>query len=189
MSVGVASSCVVIAGSLMLCSCASPYFVQDPRALVIDREEVPRLLKSLRCELATYIAANNQRNIMFAAEAKVRGIDSAEAKYQYFEIDPTHFGAVDVSLQVQDSLGLGSGTDYERSSPNGGGTHMHTLTLGPTGGDQSTYLATWNFIVPQDAITLRPAPEAFECRWRSLRRAQLMEGQVTSRPRPTTRSR
>lgn len=151
-------SWTILAGSLLLCACSSPYFVQDPRALVIDRDEVPHFLKSLRCELATYIAANNQRNIMFAAEAKTHGLESAEAKYQYYEIDPRAFGAVNLTLQVQDNLGLGNGTQYERSSPSSTPTHLHTLMLGPTAGDQSTYAATWGFILPQDALMLRASP-------------------------------
>ena len=71
-----------LAGAILLGSCASPYFVHDPRTLVVDREEVPRLLKSLRCELITFIAANNQRNMMFQAEAKLNGIRSAIAKFR-----------------------------------------------------------------------------------------------------------
>lgn len=151
-------SAAALLGSLCLGSCASPYFVHDPRTLVVDRQQVPRLLKSLRCELATFIAANNQRNILFAAEAKVRGIRSAAEKYQYFEIDPKRFGVVNVSLQIQDTLGLQSGTQFDRLWTNDGGVHTHFLNIGPTASDQSTYLAMWTFVVPQDAITLRAAP-------------------------------
>lgn len=160
----------VLAASLCLASCASPYFVHDPQTLMVNREEVPRLLKSLRCELATYIAANNQRNMMFVAEAKVDGIQSASEKYQYFEIDPKLFGVVNLMLQIQDIGGLGSaigglssGTNYEWLQSSG----ARTLSVGlaPTLLDQSTYTATLNFIVPQDAIALYPgSPEnQFAC--------------------------
>jgi hypothetical protein len=145
-----------VLASVLLGGCASPYFVHDPRTIIVDRAEVPRLLKSLRCELITYIAANNQRNVLFTAEAKVRGIDSAIEKYQYYEIDPALFGAVDLQLQVQDNLGLSTGTQYEYLHSIG--THSHSWTLGPTASDQSTYSATWGFVVPQDAILLEPAP-------------------------------
>lgn len=147
-----------LAGALCLSCCASPYFVHDPRTLVVDREEVPRLLKSLRCELATYIAANNQRNMMFVAEAKTRGLESAAEQYQYFEIDPKRFGGVSLSLQIQDTLGLQSGTQLDWLRTSAGGTHSHFLDIGPTGLDQSTYIASWSFVVPQDAITLRATP-------------------------------
>jgi hypothetical protein len=147
-----------IAGAIFLGSCASPYFVHDPRTLVVDRDEVPRLLKSLRCELITFVAANNQRNMMFQAEAKLHGIRSAIEKYSYYEIDWKQFGVLDLSLQVQDNLGLQSGTQFDwiRTQSTG---HSHAWNIGPTATDQSTYVATWYFAVPQDAITLPPARE------------------------------
>jgi hypothetical protein len=148
---------LALAATVCLSSCASPYFVHDPRTLIVDREEVPRLLKSLRCEMITFIAANNQRNMMFQAEARLHGIESAIAKYSYYEIDWTQFGALELSLQVQDNLGLQSGTQFDWLRTDGNG-HSQALNIGPTGSDQSTYVATWYFAVPQDAITVRPAP-------------------------------
>ena len=147
-----------LAGAILLGSCASPYFVHDPRTVVVDREEVPRLLKSLRCELITFIAANNQRNMMFQAEAKLNGIRSAIAKYSYYEIDWKQFGALAMTLQVQDNIGLQSGTQFDWIRSGGAG-HSHAWNIGPTASDQSTYTATWYFVVPQDAITLPPARE------------------------------
>ena len=160
---------VVLACSFFLGSCASPCFIHDPRTLVVDREEVPRLLRSLRCELITYIAANNQRNMMFQAEAKLHGIHSAIERYSYYEIDWTGFGALQLTLQIQDSLGLQSGTQFDWMRTNDGGAHAHAWNLGPTASDQSTYAATWSFAVPQDAISVRPArrhasgEEPFSC--------------------------
>ncbi len=147
----------VLAGSIFLGSCASPYFVHDPRTVVVDREEVPRLLKSLRCEMVTFIAANNQRNMMFQAEAKLHGIESAIEKYSYYEIDWAQFGALQLSLQVQDTAGLGTGTQFDWLRTQSPG-HSHAWDLGPTASDQSTYQASWFFAVPQDAITVWPAP-------------------------------
>jgi hypothetical protein len=154
-----ALSSVALFGSIVLSSCASPYFIHDPRTLVVDREEVPRLLKSLRCELITFIAANNQRNILFVAETKAHGIRSAEELYQYYEIDPRRFGVVNLTLQVQDSAGIGSGTQIDHLWTHDGGVHTHFLDVGPTIADVSQYAATWNFALPQDAIVLRAAPQ------------------------------
>ncbi|MGB6538573.1 MAG: hypothetical protein WBF58_21740 [Xanthobacteraceae bacterium] len=148
----------IVLGSVLLGGCASPYFVHDPRSVVVDRAEVPRLLKSLRCELATYIAANNQHNVLFTAEAKVHGIRSAIGKYQYYEIDPALFGAVNLQLQIQDNLGLTSATQYEYLRPTGTGSQ--SWTFGPIASDQSTYGTAWGFVIPQDAIMLQPAPPA-----------------------------
>jgi hypothetical protein len=150
---------LALAGTVCLSSCASPYFVHDPRTLIVDREEVPHLLKSLRCELITFVAANNQRNMMFQAEAKLNGIESAIKKYSYYEIDWKQFGALQLSLQVEDNLGLQSGTQFDWLRSDGSG-HSHAWNIGPTASDQNTYTATWFFAVPQDAITLKPAPAA-----------------------------
>jgi hypothetical protein len=107
--------------------------------------------------LITIIADNNQRNMMFQAEAKLHGIRSAIEKYSYYEIDWKQFGVLDLSLQVQDNLALGGGTQFERLRSDGAG-NSHTWNFSPTGSDQNTYAATWYFVVPQDAITLLPAP-------------------------------
>jgi hypothetical protein len=159
---------IAMAVTLHLGSCASPYFVHDPQTLVVSREEVPRLLKSLRCEVATFIAVNNQRNLLFAAEAKLHGIEPAREKYQYFELDPKRFGTATLSLQVQDFIGVQNGTQADWLGTRDLGVHTHLLNIGPTGSDQSTYSATWNFVVPQDAITLHsagdlPSDSAFAC--------------------------
>src|SRR5579871_5166635 len=104
----------VVAAACLLASCASPYFVHDPQTLAIDRAEVPRLLKSLRCEMATYIAANNQRTMLFGAEAQTAGIESAIEKYKYFELDPGLFGGVALRLKIQDAAALGPGTTFNQ---------------------------------------------------------------------------
>jgi hypothetical protein len=155
-SIHIAPAAAVLA-ALLLSSCASPYFVHDPQSLVVSRAEVPRLLKSLRCELATFVAANNQRNMLFAAEAKAHGVESAQEKYQYFELDPSRFGTVTLSLQVQDFIGMQNGTQADWLGTHDLGIHTHLLNIGPTASDQSTYVATWNFVVPQDAITVHAA--------------------------------
>ena len=90
----------VVGAAALLSSCASPYFVHDPQTGVVDREEVPRLLKSLRCEIATYVAANNQRHMLYVAEATVRNYNSATEKYQYFELDPTRFAGIALDLKI-----------------------------------------------------------------------------------------
>lgn len=154
-----ALSLAALAGSIFLGSCASPYFVHDPRTVVVDREEVPRLLKSLRCEMVTFVAANNQRNMMFQAEAKLHGIQSAIEKYSYYEIDWKQFGALELSLQVQDTVGLGTGTQFDWLRTQSSG-HSHAWDLGPTAQDQNTYEANWFFAVPQDAIKVWPASAA-----------------------------
>lgn len=152
---------VAVAAACLLASCASPYFVHDPQTLAIDRAEVPRLLKSLRCEMATYIAANNQRTMLFGAEAQTVGIESAIEKYKYFELDPGLFGGVALSLKIQDAAALGPGTTFNRVSTQDAGLHENFVNIGPALGDTSSYQANWNFVVPQDTIDLsHPRPVA-----------------------------
>jgi hypothetical protein len=139
--------------SIALSACASPYFVNDPQGFIISRTEVPHLIKALRCELATYIAANNQRHVIFKALANSGNLAEAIKDYPYFNLDVGSFGGIALDLKVQDSLGLQSGTqfDYKHASSK---THTLSINIGPTASDQSTYEAIWNFIIPQDTYYL-----------------------------------
>lgn len=76
----------LVAAPLWLSGCASPYFVHDPQVLLINRKEVPQLLKSVRCELATYVAADNLRTVLFRADEQISGVKSAREKYSYFAL-------------------------------------------------------------------------------------------------------
>jgi hypothetical protein len=139
----------VMVASLSLCGCASPYFVHDPQTFLINRKEVPHLLKSVRCELATYIAADNVRTMLFQAEAATNGIESAREKYPFFGLDIVNFGGVSLDLKIQDTLGTDSATTFNWN-------RMHAIqwNIAPSLGDQSTYDASWAFVVPQDLVTL-----------------------------------
>ena len=141
------------AAGFVLPGCASPYFVHDPQTFIINRSEVPHLIKALRCELATFIAANNQRRVLFQAVVATKGIEDAIAKYPYFEMDTQSFGGVALDLKIQDTIGVQPGTqfDWKQSADM---VHSKAWNLGPTAGDQSTYEVLWNFVVPQDTYFL-----------------------------------
>jgi hypothetical protein len=143
-----------VVASLSLCGCASPYFVHDPQTFLINRKEVPHVLKSVRCELATYIAADNVRTMLFQAEAATKGIESAREKYPFFDLDITRFGGVSLDLKIQDMLGTDSGTTFNWNRTHDAGAHAIQWNIAPTLGDQSTYEASWAFVVPQDLVTL-----------------------------------
>jgi hypothetical protein len=110
--------------------------------------------------LATFIAENNQRNVLFVAESTVSNVDIAAQKYQYFEIDATRFGGVSLDLKIQDTAGLQTGTALDWNRTNDGGAHARFWDAGPTLGDQSTYEANWAFVVPQDTLMLVAAASA-----------------------------
>lgn len=142
-------SAVVLALSVGLASCASPYFVHDPQTFIINRDEVPRLLKALRCEMMTYVAADNQRQMLFRYVASVeKDVARAINDYPYFELDPMGYGGLGLDLKLQDSAGVNTGTNlnWKRS--------IRSWNFIPTASDQSSYEALWNFAIPQDLIAL-----------------------------------
>jgi hypothetical protein len=177
-----ASVAALSAASMLLSACASPYFVHDPQTFLINRDEVPRLLKALRCEIITYIAANNQRRMLFvyetslerkrakedktavdekrAIESKRREIENkkrAIEKFPYFELDPALFGGMALDLKIQDSIGMNSGTQFNWKRTYGDAAHSRAWNIGPTASDQSSYEALWNFALPQDIYFLDDA--------------------------------
>ncbi len=154
------------AACLVLCACVSPYFIQDPQIGFVSREQLPHLIKSLRCELATYIAANNQRQIIHTALA-TKGIPDpalhptpileANKSYPYFAIDPSLYAGIAVDLKIQDNAGIQSGTSFAWKKTAPDNVHAHTWTLGPTLTDQSTYEGSVAFLMPQDIFRMVPS--------------------------------
>lgn len=145
----------LIAATLGLCGCASPYFVHDPQVGFFSREQLPSFLKSLRCELATYAAANNQRRIIHTAYVNLlNDPDTAIQRYPFFELDPAKFGGLALDLRIQDTIGTQSGTsfDWKRTRPDK--IHTHAWKIAPILSDQSTYSALLGFIMPQDIYGL-----------------------------------
>jgi hypothetical protein len=156
----------LFAACLVLCSCASPFFIHDPQMGFVSRDQIPYLIKSLRCELATYIAADNQRQIIHTA-LTTSGIPDrashpmpvleANERYPYFAIDPALYAGIALDLKIQDSAGIQSGTSFawKRTAPDK--IHSHSWALGPTLADQSTYEGDVAFLMPQDIFRMVPA--------------------------------
>lgn len=153
-------SVFIAAISSLLAACASPYYVHDPEfGLYFRPSQIPGLLKSLRCEMATYAAANNQREIIHNALIKYLGNsmevrEEANSKYPYFALDPARYGGVALDLKIQDSLGTQSGTAFDWKRAASDGIHVHTWHIGPTLSDQSTYEALISFVSYQDVYKL-----------------------------------
>lgn len=154
------------AACLVLCACASPFFIQDPQIGFVSREQIPYLIKSLRCELATYIAANNQRQIIHTAlitpgipdlTSHPTPVLEANEQYPYFAIDPSLYAGIAVDLKIQDSAGIQSGTTFgwKRTEPDK--LHSRSWTVGPTLTDQSTYEGSVAFLMPQDVFRIVPS--------------------------------
>ncbi|MEI9805762.1 MAG: hypothetical protein WDN48_16885 [Pseudolabrys sp.] len=84
---------LTVIASLLLGACASPYYVHDPLSGYIGRDQVPPLLKSVRCELVTFYEANRQRALLFQAQANSKEGTAednwrlAVENYSYFDLD------------------------------------------------------------------------------------------------------
>jgi hypothetical protein len=166
---------IIAAISLTLAGCASPFYVHDPQQAFFTPDQIPWLLKSLRCELATYAAANNQRQIIHSAMLTYRrDRERANSEYPYFALDPSRYGGVALELKIQDSLGLQSGTTFDWKRVERDNVHVRTWHIGPTVSDQSTYDAVLSFTTPQDTYRFN----------RELVTLQVIEGGNTE-PSPT----
>jgi hypothetical protein len=145
-----------VAAILVLCNgCASPYFFHDPQLGWISAEQVPDILKSVRCELVTFYEANRSRQAAFITQVAAPG-DRAEnfrlatQNFSYFKVDENQYGMLYLDLKVIDSIGVGSATTFDNKLVRSAES-TRVFHLGPTLGDQNTYELVWNFAIRQDA--------------------------------------
>jgi hypothetical protein len=54
-------NCLVVVSAALLSSCASLQYIHDPQFGFLNSDQAPDLLKSVRCELITFYAANAAR--------------------------------------------------------------------------------------------------------------------------------
>lgn len=143
---------LVFCGVFLSTGCADPRFVHDPQIGYFDKSQLPPLLKSLRCELATYIAANNQRKIINVGLYDTNPI-RADNEFPFFQIDPSRFGGISLELKIQDTLGTQSGTtaDWKRTID---ALHTNVWHIGPSAGEQNSYDLVAAFLLPQDIYGL-----------------------------------
>src|SRR5258708_29410543 len=122
-------------------SCASFNFVHDPQAVVPTREQIPDLLKSIRCELTTFYEANRQRSSLYKIYKDTKPPELAKnrrdaiEKYSYFEVSENLFAAVYLDLKVVDSFRLclavfRSAIDERVASPTR--AHCQAVHISPT---------------------------------------------------------
>lgn len=142
-----------------LSACASPHFVHDPQIGYFNRNQLPSLLKSLRCELATYVAANNQRHIINTALFPTKPVQ-ANREFPFFDLDPNKFGGASLELKIQDSLGTGSGTAFDWKRIALDTMHSHFWHIGPTLKEQNSYDVVVGFLLPQDIYGLDTSDRA-----------------------------
>jgi hypothetical protein len=139
--------------SVALSGCADPHFVHDPQVGYFSRSQVPNLLKSLRCELATFIAVNNQRHTINEYRYALKD-ERANLDYPFFPIDPSRFGGMSLELKIQDTLGTQSGTAFDWKRTPLDAIHTKVWHVAPTLGTQNSYDMLASFLVPQDIYGL-----------------------------------
>lgn|GEM_PF-6688915 len=167
---------------LLLAACSDLYFVHDPETGIIHRDQIPAFLKSVRCEVKTFISANDQRRGLYVAEIKksnelynrahdrARAIqvwNAAVANLPHFLLAPDLFGGVYLDLKVVDTLGLptgGSSSGTFNFKHVGDAAHTRTWLIAPTANSQNTYELTWPFLFEQNAgLSLAENPNEFSC--------------------------
>lgn len=136
--------------ALWLGSCASLEYLHDPQFGFVSREQLPKFLKSVRCELVTFYDANRRRAKSYAATAANDPKTAAE-KYAYFPVKDDLFGLFFVDLKVQDTLGLPAAGSLFDEKSNRIANVSKTWHFGPNLTDQGTYEFQWSFALQQDA--------------------------------------
>src|SRR5258708_7652116 len=151
----------------LLCSCTSFYNVHDPKFGVVNNVELPKLIKSLRCELVTFYQTTYKRKAHYNTD-----------KLPYFDLDNNLWGAFNLDLKVLDTLGIpGPSSVFTEKLATPDVNHSKTFAIGPSGSISDTYELNWSFTIKQNAdLTGRktrhsstainigdPATETFEC--------------------------
>jgi hypothetical protein len=141
----------------LLAGCADPHYIHDPQtSLYFTKAQLPGVLKSLRCELATYIAANNQHHILNEYVFNLRNEHvAANSDWPFFPLDPGLYGGLSLDLKIQDTLGTQSaGTTFSWKRTASDNIHSHAWSLGPSLGEQNTYDMSLSFLLHQDIYGL-----------------------------------
>ena len=172
-------SCVTLTG------CASLNLIHDPQTGIISRDEIPRFLKSVRCELSTFYQANLYRRRLFddkiAAAAQLtrqagvtgdtaRLAEADELRTQalregnHFPVASELFGGVYMNLKIIDTLGLGAGDTNIVNREILDATRTATYGIAPSFGSTNTYEMTYSFLIDQGAgLSTTHTDDQFKC--------------------------
>jgi hypothetical protein len=132
--------------------------IQDPQFGLLDgRRVLPGLLKSIRCELITFYAANRARkdsldwirNRLYQHHVPTVALDEV-LKHGYYDLDTEAYGAFVLESKVVDSFGLpGANTSFANQLHAFPG-HSQVFTVAPTLSSQGSYDMTYSFAIQQD---------------------------------------
>ena len=168
--------------TLALCSmsgwlsgCASFEVIHDPRFGAVSKEHLPKLIKSVQCELETFYTANGalrdelkQERIQIARAGGTTIPLADVLALRHFDLDDLAYGAFSLDIKVQDSLALPGTTSsfVNVLSPTPG--HSKSLALGPSVQAQGTYDNVLWFSVPQNTTVFLKGREIDEEQARSV---------------------
>lgn len=120
-------------------------------------------MKSLRCELVTFIELNRQRQLAFA---RLYGTDfqTAREKYAYLELHELFAAGVYVNFEVLESAAVAGAVD--RQIPFSTPGDIGTVRFGASYGESRTYTMSQTYVLSQSAELLKPKNEddlSFAC--------------------------
>jgi hypothetical protein len=149
---------IAIGAAFGLAACSTLDHIHSPQFGLLSSDQIPNLIKSVRCELVTFYAANAARKNELDAIRnyyRQRGLKTISLdrvlEHRYFDLDTDAYGTFVLEAKVQDTAGtLSSGSSSLANvvhSPTG---HIQTLTIGPNISSQGTYDMFYNFAIQQD---------------------------------------
>jgi hypothetical protein len=132
--------------------------IQDPQFGMLSGEHVlPGLLKSIRCELITFYAANRERrrtldwirDRLYHDGMKTIQLDEV-LRHRYFDLDTEAYGAFVLESKIVDNIGLPGTNSSFANQLHAFPAHSQVFTVAPTLSAQGTYDMNYNFAIRQD---------------------------------------
>jgi hypothetical protein len=154
--------CIFLFGiAFIVSSCAALYNIDEPTIGVIAKDQIPAFQKSVRCELVTFFEINQERRRRFESLVANGNREEAVARYKYFDLDTTLYGALELDLKVVDTGGFPStgGSNFtnriQTIPPTGTPVTAKTAIFSPSLTDQNTYEWQWWYLIPQNSTLYR----------------------------------
>lgn len=179
---------------ILVGGCASFEVIQDPRIGALSKDRLPALIKSLRCELATFYTANQYHRERLSYLRRELALHKQPympfetlLAMNYFDLDSEAYGLFTIDVKAQDTLGIPGTATSITDVLNATAGHTRSIGIGPSVGVQATYDNGIAYVIqqnssvrtrtefdPEQAVSEPVAPakseaEAFPCFRRSVR--------------------
>lgn len=154
---------IAAVAAIALASCSTLDNIHDPQFGLLSPDQVPELIKSVRCELITFYAANAARKRdLDKIRASIVQRHMANNKVpllidyntvlanKYFDLDTDLYGAFVLEAKVLDTETLLSTSSPFTNVIHSKTGNSQTLTLGPNLSAQGTYDMNYNYAIQQD---------------------------------------